>query len=86
MYNINDGYLKPLFDKINNINEPYNRCRQDLPDTYLHNGYIDIFNVDIIKNNTISATKIYPYIMNTNDIIDIDYDKDWIEAENNYIE
>ena len=82
MYNIINNKLNPLFSEINNIKEPYNQCRQILPKTYLHNGYIDIFNVNIIKNNTISGTNIYPYVMNINDVIDIDYDKDWIDAEN----
>ena len=48
----------------NQIKEPYNQCRQILPKTYLHNGYIDILNTEMIEKGTISGTKIYPYIMN----------------------
>ena len=84
MYNIVDNQLLPLFTEINNIKEPYNQCRQVLPKTYLHNGYIDIFNADIINNNTISGLNIYPFIMNKWDVIDIDTDDDWIKAENSY--
>ena len=84
MYNIVDNQLLPLFTEINNIKEPYNQCRQVLPKTYLHNGYIDIFNADIIHDNTISGLSIYPYVMNKNDVIDIDNNDDWIKAENSY--
>ena len=48
--------------------------------TYLHNGYIDIFNTEILKNGTISGDKIYPYIMNKEDTIDIDSIEDWEKA------
>ena len=85
MYNIVDNQLLPLFNEINNIKEPYNQCRQVLPKTYLHNGYIDIFNADIIHDNTISGLSIYPYVMNKNDVIDIDNNDDWIKAENSYV-
>ena len=81
MYSINNNTLTPLFNKINNIIEPFNQCRQVLPKTYLHNGYIDIFNTNIINNGTISGQNIYPYIMNKNDTIDIDSIDDWNKAE-----
>ena len=40
MYRINNNNLVPLFQEINDIIEPYNQCRQKLPQTFLHNGYI----------------------------------------------
>ena len=72
MYKIQENNLKPLFKEVNNMKEPYNQCRQVLPQTYLHNGYIDILNTEIIKKGTISGDKIYPYIMNKDEIYDID--------------
>jgi CMP-N-acetylneuraminic acid synthetase len=81
MYTIENNILKPLFKNINNIYEPYNRARQILPQTYLHNGYIDIFNANIIQNNTISGDNIYPYIMKKEEIYDIDTINDWNNAE-----
>lgn len=81
MYNIKDDKLEPLFSSIDNIKEPYNQCRQILPKTYLHNGYIDILNTDILEFNTISGNVIYPYIMNKYDTIDIDTQEDWNRAE-----
>jgi CMP-N,N'-diacetyllegionaminic acid synthase len=84
MYSINTihNHLKPLFHNINTIQEPYNQCRQVLPKTYLHNGYIDILKSSILENGTISGNTIYPYIMNKEDIIDIDTKEDWVKANN----
>ena len=80
MYNIIDNKLVPLFKEINfennRIEEPYNECRQKLPSAYLHNGYIDIFNCDIVKTGTITGDRIYPYLMNKNETHDIDTLKD----------
>jgi N-acylneuraminate cytidylyltransferase len=81
MYQIKDNLLEPLFMKINDIEEPFNQCRQLLPTCYLHNGYIDIFKASLIKTGTISGNKIYPYLMNCDDTIDIDTLDDWMKAE-----
>ena len=72
MYSINNNKLIPLFYEINNIKEPYNECRQILPQCYLHNGYIDILNTTILNNNTISGKNILPFIMDDNNNLDID--------------
>jgi len=76
MYLINNEELTPLFNEVNNIKEPYNQARQILPQCYLHNGYIDILNADILKNDTISGSRIYPFVMNMDNNIDIDAKKD----------
>lgn len=83
MYTINteDNNLIPLFKEIKNIKEPYNQGRQYLPKTFLHNGYIDIIKTSTLSKNTISGEKIYPYLMNKNDTIDIDTEDDWEKAE-----
>jgi CMP-N,N'-diacetyllegionaminic acid synthase len=81
MYTINENKLEPLFYQINSIKEPFNLCRQKLPQAYLHNGYIDIYKTSVIKNGILSGKKIYPYIMSKNDTIDIDTKEDWIKAE-----
>lgn len=82
MYRIDNNTLMPLFKSVDNINEPYNRCRQELPQTYLHNGYIDIFNSSIIMDKkSITGDKIYPYVMNKDEYHDIDTLDDWQKAE-----
>ena len=81
--------LKPLFSYLNLgsyiIAEPYNRCRQELPDTYLHNGYIDILNTSLLKDYSISGDKIIPYVMSPNEYHDIDSEKDFKIVEKNEI-
>jgi len=81
MYSIQNDILEPLFKTLRvnekEILEPYNQCRQNLPQTYLHNGYIDILKPYLLNNNKISGDKIYPYIMSKDDTIDIDTLEDW---------
>ncbi len=69
--------LNPLFLKWKDLDEPYNRCRQELPQCYIHNGYIDIMNRDtIIKYKSVTGPKIYPYVMDDTENRDIDYEDD----------
>ena len=83
MYTKKDNKLIPLFDKINELDEPFNRCRQELPETYLHNGYIDIIRTNtFLKYNSITGPNIYAYLMNKEETDDIDYIQDWIKSEN----
>lgn len=79
--NENKPLLQPLYTEVNGIDEPYNQCRQYLPKTYLHQGYIDIFKTDLLLKNKISGTRIYPYVMDKKDTIDIDSIDDWKKAE-----
>lgn len=82
MYNIKNNILVPLFQEVNGIKEPYNNCRQILPKTYLHNGYIDVFKAKIIKNKqSITGDNILPYLMNKTEYHDIDTEHDWKDAE-----
>jgi N-acylneuraminate cytidylyltransferase len=82
MYNIRNNDLVPLFQEINNIKEPYNQCRQILPKTYLHNGYLDIIKVNtFLEKKSITGDKILPYIMKKEEIDDIDTIEEWLKAE-----
>lgn len=81
---INDNDLVPLFNSVDSIkNEPFNQCRQFLPKTYLHNGYIDILKTSLLEENKISGNRILPYVMEKSDTIDIDNNDDWKKAEIN---
>ncbi len=82
MYNIINNELVPLFFEINNIKEPYNQCRQILPKTYLHNGYLDVIKVkSFIEKKSITGDKIIPYIMKKDEVDDIDTIEEWLKAE-----
>lgn len=83
MYRIQNNELTPLFKEVDGIKEPYNECRQILPETYIHNGYIDIIKSDIVYDkNSITGDRIYPYVMDKNEYHDIDTIEDWKKAEN----
>ena len=82
MYVTENNVLKPLFEEVNGLNEPYNRCRQDLPTTYLHNGCIDVIRTSsFIKYDSITGPKIYAYIMDKKEVNDIDSLEDWGKSE-----
>jgi CMP-N-acetylneuraminic acid synthetase len=78
MYRIINDTLIPLFDTVDGIDEPYNQCRQLLPQCFIHNGYVDIMKPSVIlKKHSISG-KILPYVMTSDDVCDIDTEEDWI--------
>lgn len=78
--------LEPFIKEYNNLNEPYNQARQLFPNTYLHNGCIDIIKTDVIMSlNKLSGENIYPYIMDENEIDDIDEQNDFDKAESKNI-
>lgn len=86
MYYIKNNMLIPFFNTWNNILEPYNQPSQIFPKTYWHNGYIDIIKVSsFIRLNSITGNNIYPYIMNKNEIDDIDTIEEWNKSEVNFL-
>jgi CMP-N-acetylneuraminic acid synthetase len=85
MYYIEDNLLIPYIND-KSYNESFNQARQNFPDTYLHNGCIDIVKTEIIyKYNLLSGHNILPYIMDENEIDDIDDINDFIISENKNI-
>ncbi len=83
MYYIDEkNMLIPYLLKYKDIVEPYNQARQLLPQTYLHNGCIDIIKTDtIITKNLLSGNNIFPFIMDENENNDIDTEEDLINSE-----
>lgn len=82
MYRVenNQTLLQPLFNEVEGITEPYNQCRQVLPQCYLHNGYIDILKPCLLEEGIISGDRIYPFVMSPEDNVDIDHAKDMLVA------
>ena len=78
MYRIQNNVLTPLFKEVDGIKEPYNECRQILPETYIHNGYIDIIKSDIVHKNSITGDKFIHIWINE---YSIDTIEDWKKAE-----
>jgi len=82
MYFIKENQLIPFLQEHPHLQEPYNQARQHFPDTYLHNGCIDIVKTDIVFDRyQMSGDRIFPYIMNSNENNDIDTIIDFQQSE-----
>jgi N-acylneuraminate cytidylyltransferase len=68
------GYEKDII-------EPYNIPRQQLPDIYFQTGDIEIIRRSTIIDGSISGKNIIPLIIDHEDMVDIDTEKDWKDAE-----
>tara|TARA_B100001059_G_C17610676_1_gene464383 strand:- start:9 stop:710 length:702 start_codon:yes stop_codon:yes gene_type:complete len=73
-----EGYEKSLC-------EPYNLPRQKLPTVYYSAGDLEIIRRDTIISGSVSGKKIIPLILEKNQVVDIDSEKDWKNAEELYI-
>lgn len=82
MYHMKDEILVPIFEEFKGINEPFNQCRQIFPQTYLHNGCIDIIKNNVIDDGKMSGERIYAYVMGEDDDDDIDTVEDFERSEN----
>lgn len=74
------GFLDPIMKHEHPI--PYLLRRQDLPAVYFYNCVIDVTRPDtIFGKNSMTGDRILPYIMNPDDVIDIDSPRDLKIAE-----
>ena len=65
------GFLDPIMKHEHP--QPYLLRRQDLPKMYFYNCVIDVTRAETItKQHSMTGSKIYPYIMDPDDVIDID--------------
>lgn len=70
-FTIEDAYLSPIMKHEHS--EPYLLRRQDLPKMYFYNCVIDITRPStIFDKHSMTGDKMLPYIMNSDDVIDID--------------
>ncbi len=70
-FEIEDGYLSPIMKHKHP--EPYLLRRQDLPKMYFYNCVIDITKpATVFRKKSMTGDKMLPYIMDSNDVIDID--------------
>jgi CMP-N,N'-diacetyllegionaminic acid synthase len=70
-----DGYLDPLMKHEHP--EPYLLRRQDLPPLYYYNCVIDVaWPRTILEKQSMTGTKILPYVMDPDDVLDIDSRRD----------
>jgi N-acylneuraminate cytidylyltransferase len=75
-----DGYLDPIMKHEHPV--PYLLRRQDLPDVYYYNCVIDVTKPStIFGKNSMTGDRILPYVMDPDDVIDIDSRRDLRIAE-----
>jgi len=81
MYTITDDTLVPVCSEVNGLTEPYNLGRQQLPQAYLHNGYVDIIDTSTLLQGSMTGKRILPYVMTETDTVDIDTEDDLVSSE-----
>tara|TARA_A100000164_G_scaffold376933_2_gene415009 strand:+ start:232 stop:912 length:681 start_codon:yes stop_codon:yes gene_type:complete len=64
-----------------NIKEPFNIPRQIIPKSYFQTGDIEIIRRSTILKGSISGENVLPLIIKHSQILDIDSEKDWKNAE-----
>jgi YrbI family 3-deoxy-D-manno-octulosonate 8-phosphate phosphatase len=75
-----DEYLEPLLS--DDLDEPYNMPRQELPPTYWQTGHIDAIRpTTIMDKNSMSGEVILPMIIDPMYAVDIDTLRDWRRTE-----
>jgi len=67
---------------INDIIEPYNIPRQELPSLYFQTGDIEVIRRKTLINGSVSGDCVLPLIIKHDEMIDIDNYSDFIKAEN----
>ena len=82
MYTLSGGgQAIPLFDSVNGLSEPYNRCRQELPQAYLHNGCVDVIRTETLEGGSMTGSHIHGVIMGPEAHDDLDTMDQWTAAE-----
>ena len=70
-----DGFLDPLMKAEHP--QPYLLRRQDLPPLYYYNCVIDVTRRStILDHHSMTGARMLPYVMNANDVLDIDTPRD----------
>ncbi len=73
-----EGYEKDVY-------EPYNLPRQKLPRVYYSAGDLEIIRRKTIISKSVSGKKIIPLILKKHEVVDIDTENDWKNAEELYV-
>jgi len=68
------GYEEKVF-------EPYNLERQKLPTVYFQTGDIEIIRRETLLDGSISGNRVLPLLIKHEEMVDIDYESDFKEAE-----
>ena len=73
-----DGSISGFVD---NVIEPYNIPRQELPSLYFQTGDIEVIRRKTLINGSISGNRVFPLIIKHDEMIDIDNQSDFERVE-----
>jgi N-acylneuraminate cytidylyltransferase len=79
-----NGHEKPMAPllKVEGIGEPYNAPRQILPTAYWQTGHIDAIRASTIaRKHSLTGSVVYPLVIDSRYIVDIDTLADWSKYE-----
>jgi CMP-N,N'-diacetyllegionaminic acid synthase len=79
MWSVDQGILRPLL-QLEGTTEPYNLPRQQLPQVYWQNGYVDIVRPRTVLRGLMSGGSILPFIVDE-PMLEIDYEGDVAKVE-----
>jgi N-acylneuraminate cytidylyltransferase len=79
MYDIDQGYLRPLLGTLEA--EAYNEPRQQLPPAWLHDGVIDVVRADVVLGGSMSGPRMVAWRSEPFESVDIDHPEDLERAE-----
>lgn len=80
MWTIEGDYLQPLI--ATDLHEPYNMPRQKLPRACWQTGHLDVIRPEtILERQSMSGTRILPFVLDPRYAIDIDTLEQWAFAE-----
>jgi len=85
VFRISDGFLDPIMKTEHP--EPYLLRRQDLPNMYFYNCVIDVTKPEtIFEKKSMTGSKILPFVMQPQDVVDIDTYEDFQICETIFAE
>ena len=80
MWRVVGDYMEPLLH-LPGVPEPYNLARQELPDVFRQDGYVDVIRASVVmKSDRMTGSKVLPFFID-DEVIDIDYEESLQQAE-----
>lgn len=74
VFSIEESFLVPI---VKDVEEPFLLRRQNLPKMYFYNCVLDVTRPStILEGGSMTGSKMMPYIMDANEVIDVDTPRD----------
>ena len=80
-WRLSDGRLRPLFESIDGLREPYNQPRQALPAAFWQTGHLDVVRRETVLRGSLTGEQVLPLLVDGCYAVDIDGPEHWADAE-----